>query len=207
MTTRTIAPAEVVLFETRIAPSPVHGALTHLEGRAIPYGVWTNRGWFLESIAPGAVAKSIAEAASRLPLLLFHDDRTWPVGVSESWQDTATYLDGVWRLDESDEAQRAAQQAHDGILTGLSVGITPYRSDWSFVPVDDWNPDLGEDHMDRVTRVEARLVETSMIPTPAFDSARVKLVHSAVPRRAGGLGPSAHPRLDAARAWRSTIAT
>ena len=35
---------------------------------------------------------------------------------------------------------------------------------------------LGEDHMDRITRVEARLVETSIVPTPAYADAQVTLV-------------------------------
>ena len=39
----------------------------------------------------------------------------------------------------------------------------------------DYNPMLGEDHMDRITRVEARLVETSIVPTPAYADAQVTL--------------------------------
>lgn len=189
--------SEVVLFETRIGPASTGGALTHLEGRAVPYGVWTNRGWFLESIAAGALDKSIGESAASLPLLLFHDDNSYPVGASEKWRSSTKYLDGFWRLDESDEAQEAARLARDGFLTGLSVGITPIRSDWTMIPADDWNPDLGPDHMDKVARTEARLVETSLVSTPAFVDAQIKLVHTSTPRRF----TSTHPRLDAARRW------
>ena len=196
-----IRPTEVVLFETRIGAASTGGALTHLEGRAVPYGVWTNRGWFLESIAGGALDKSIVEAAASLPLLLYHDDERHPVGVADKWKSSSKYLDGFWRLDESEEAQEAGRLARDGFLTGLSVGITPIRSDWSMVPAEDWNPDLGEGHMDRVTRTEARLVETSLVSTPAFAAARVKLVHSETPRRFA----SDRPRLAAARAWLETV--
>ena len=197
----TTRPAEVILFETTIGAVSEGGALTHLEGRAVPYGVWTNRGFFLESIAAGSLDKSIAEAAATLPLLLFHEDSTFPVGVAESWQSGPKFLDGVWRLDEGDLAQRAAQLARDGMFTGMSVGISPIRSDWQFVAVEDWNPDLGPDHMDKVTRVEARLVETSLVTTPAFTQARVTLVHSSTPRR----GRSTRPHLEAARAWRAGL--
>lgn len=194
-------PQEVVLFETAIHPLREHGALTHLEGTAALFGVWVNRGFFLESLAAGGFDKSLAEAAAALPLLLFHDDNLFPVGVAEDWKANTKRLDGVWRLDDSDMAQRAATLAKDGMFTGLSVGINPIRSDWQFVAAEDWNPDLGLDHMDRVTRLESRLLETSLVPTPAFDAARVKLVHTATPRRERSL----HPRLDAWRQWRGGL--
>ena len=198
---RTVQPPEVVLFETHIGPVRDHGGLTHLEGTACMFNVWAHRGFFLESLAAGSFDKSLAESAAALPLLLFHNDDLFPVGVADDWRANTKRLDGVWRLDESDMAQRAAQLAKDGLLTGLSVGINPIRSDWQFVASDQWNPDLGEAHMDRVTRLESRLLETSLVSTPAFDMARVKLVHTATPRRE----QRPHPRLDAWRAWREQI--
>ena len=42
---------EVVLYEAALEPVPDAGPLTHIEGRALPYDVWTNRGWFMESVA------------------------------------------------------------------------------------------------------------------------------------------------------------
>jgi phage head maturation protease len=51
----------------------------------------------------------------------------------------------------------------------------------------DYNPDLGEEHMDRMTRVEARLVETSIVPTPAYADAQILAVRDY--RRPGGTAP------------------
>jgi hypothetical protein len=155
----------------------VSDKLTELHGRAVPYNEGANIGWYVEDVAPGAFAKSIMESARALPLLLWHDNRSWPVGRAVEWDEQPDGLYGHWGLDGSDMAQRAGQLAADGFLTGLSVGFVPVQSDWTYA--EDWNPDLGADHMDRVTRTEARLVETSLTPTPAFAGAGVTLVRSA----------------------------
>jgi len=167
---RTYPATELRLVET-------NAALTQLAGRAVPYNVETNVGFYLERVAPGAFSKSIREAARGLPLLLWHDNESWPVGKSIKWDDSSgDGLDGVWELDDSDLAQRAARQARDGFLTGLSVGFQPLPggSKWEFVSDEQW--DAGE--LDKVTRTEARLLETSLTPTPAFAGAGVTLVRS-----------------------------
>ena len=149
-----------------------------LLGRAVPYNTWTSIGWFAEQFAPGAFARSIKEAANGLPLLVWHDNRTWPIGVADSWDDNADGLDGVWKLDNSEEALRAADLAEKKMLTGLSVGFVPIRSTWEMVDYENWDPDLGIEHMDKVTRDEARLIETSVTPTPAYAGAQVQMVRS-----------------------------
>jgi len=206
------APPEIVLFETTVAPAERTGPVTRLTGRAVPYGVWTNRGWFMERVAAGSLDKSISEAASGLPLLLFHDGDRFPVGISEEWDSRKDALYGVWRLDTGAEAQRAGELARDGLLRWLSIGISPIRSEWDAVPPDRWNPDLGPDYMDKLTRVEARLVETSLVTVPAFPTAEVlstfgakmrqTLERTDVPRR-----PHAErtPHLRAWRDWRATL--
>lgn len=149
---------------------------TLLHGRAVPYGEDADIGWFVEQFEPGSLAKSISEAARDLPLLLFHDGRTFPVGAADEWDDNKAGLDGTWRLDKSDEAQRAAQLVDDKMLTGMSIGFAPIRSQWTYV--EDWNPDLGPEHKDRVVRQEARLIETSLVPTGAFVGAQTKWVRT-----------------------------
>lgn len=149
-----------------------------MEGRAAPYGEWGNRGWYLETWAAGLFDKSIKEAARNLPLLIFHDDLTWPIGSASKWDSRSDGLWGTWRLDTSTEAQRAAQLAKDGHLTGLSVGYQPELSTWEYSDVDEWDPDdIGS--LDRVTRQVARLVETSVVATPLMVSAGLTLVASA----------------------------
>jgi hypothetical protein len=152
-----------------------------LEGQAVPYGQWTNVGWYEESMARGVFDKSIAEAASVLPLLLWHDNQTWPIGRSSEWSSTDHGLRGVWELDDSSEAARAAQQARDGYLVGMSVGFVPITSTWEYLSDEEWDPDKGS--LDRVTRVEGRLLEVSLTPTPAYAGAQVSLVRSAPPER------------------------
>jgi hypothetical protein len=172
----------------------------YLEGRAVPYGVWADIGPFLESHAPDSLKRSTVGAGRSLPLMLFHDRQSFPIGVSESWAHSDDGLDGVWKLNDSPDAQQAAGAAERGELTGLSIGFQPVRSSWEFVGWDDYDPDLGADHMDRVTRLESRLVEVSVTPTPAFVDAHVAQVRAVgdaqLQLRSRHLGSRPHRELD-----------
>lgn len=157
-------------------------SLSMIRATAVPYGTDADVGWYIEQHMAGSFAKSLKEAAADLPLLMFHDNRTWPIGAADEWSDGSAELVGTWRLDGSVEAQRAGQLARDGMLNFMSIGFMPIRSEWELV--DDWNPDLGPEHKDRVRRLESRLLETSIVSTPAFKDAAVKWVRSAdSPRR------------------------
>lgn len=200
-------PAQTVIYEAVIDKVGRDGPLTELRGRAVPYGAWTNRGWYMESVAAGAFEKSITEAAATgLPLHLFHDSDRFPVGVSTEWDSRKDALYGVWRLDAGPEAQRAAELARDGLLGYMSVGHAPIRSSWEYIGTDEWNPDLGPDHMDRLTRIESRLVEVSLLTVPAFPQAQVLSVAGAtrdpeVIRRRD----DRRPALKAWQGWRAEI--
>jgi uncharacterized protein len=171
-----------------------HGPFTAIEGRAVPYDTWANVGAYLEQFKRGAFAKSIDESAKALPLMLFHGrDSLWPIGLATRWKDAADGLHGTWRLDGSPDAQRAAAMARSGELGYLSVGFVDIRSTPELVGDRDYNPALGEDHMDRWTRHEARLVEVSIVPTPAYADAQVTMVRAY--RRPAG--PDPHPKLTA----------
>jgi len=176
-----------------------------LEGRAVPYNRWADIGWFRERFVPGSFKRSIKGAASKLPLLLWHDNRTFPIGVSHEWRDNDAGLDVVWRLDTDDErAVEAARKAREGMLTGLSIGFAPIeklgtngrgeRVDLNnVVEVDDMG-------IMSITRHEARLLEVSLTPTPAYAGAQVSLVRS----RAGR--PGARRRSVELDAWRQYLA-
>lgn len=190
------------LFSTTLQleqPDTTDG-FTMMEGRACPYGSWTTRWFFQESFAPGLFDKSIKEAARGLPLLLFHDAATWPIGHASEWKSKDDGLWGVWKLDGSAEAQRAAKMAADGHLPYLSVGYDPILSEWELTNSDEWDVHDATT-LDRCTRVEARLVETSTVSTPAFKEAEITLVRSA------GRLPRHDPRPNLAhwRAWRTSI--
>lgn len=164
-----------------------------LEGRAVPYGEWTDVGWFMEKFARGAFAKSIREAADHLPLLLWHDNRSFPVGVSESWTESDGGLDAVWRMDTGAElAVEATRQAREGRLTGLSVGFAP-------MPERD-TLEVDENGLPWIIRNEARLLEVSLTPTPAYAGAQVALVRSRAQQR------EAQPRRSAEiSSWRDYL--
>jgi HK97 family phage prohead protease len=152
---------------------------SYLEGRAVPYDTPADVGWFVETHAAGSFKASVnGGSGKRAPLLLFHDNRSFPIGHAEKWTHDDGLV-GVWKLNGSAEAQRAADAAASGDLVGMSVGFMPVRSDWDYVAWDDWNPDLGPEHKDHVTRVESRLLEVSLTPTPVFADAEVADVRTA----------------------------
>jgi HK97 family phage prohead protease len=157
------------------------GRKRFLHGRAVPFGVEANVGWYLEEHVPGCFDKSIREAGRRLPLLLFHDAQRWPIGSASEWKASDEGLDGVWQLDESEESERAARMADDGHLTGLSIGFMPIQSRRDVLSDDEWDPEAGR--LDKVWRIESRLLEVSLVPAPAFVGAGVTLVRSSEPHR------------------------
>lgn len=144
-----------------------------LYGRAVPYGIKTDIGWFTESFARGSLAKSAKESAAALPLLMFHNDMGLPVGSARKWDDKADGLWGTWRLAQTRDAQEAAELAADGHLNFMSVRFQPIRSIWTMV--DDPTDITEKDH---VERLEARLIEVSLVSTPAYNDATVKWVRS-----------------------------
>jgi HK97 family phage prohead protease len=169
-----------------------------LSAIAVPYNERADIGFFTEDFLPGSLAKSIKEAARSLPLHVFHDDMpgqgepsSWPIGVATEWDDDASRLRGVWKLDDSEKAQRAAKLATPddegrSMLGYMSIRFSPIRSNWTYV--EDWNPDLGPDHKDHVSRVEARLVSVGLVTAPAYANAAVEWVRSSEARRSEEAG-------------------
>jgi HK97 family phage prohead protease len=125
-------------------------AFTSITGRVVPYSAgYTDVGWFAEWFERGAFTASLVEHPTT-PLLLFHDGKTFPIGVAEAWDDRADGLHGRFRLAMSSVAQVAASYVRDGFMDGMSVGFSPERSSWSYAA--DWDPDRGVDGLDKVTR-------------------------------------------------------
>jgi len=189
------------------------GRFRYLEGRAVPFEVWGNVGWYMELHEAASFKHSTKAGAGRAaPLLLFHENRSFPIGHAETWRHDDGGLDGVWRLNDRAEAQEAAELAEAGDLTGMSIGFQPMRSLWDLVEYDDWDPDAGPDHMDKVRRQESRLLEVSITPTPAFVEAQVAEVRAGgayeIRRRSFGRGSTAAsstPYLDQWRAERDRL--
>jgi len=179
--TQTLDAPELRGYETVLELRDVQAVgrpFKYLEGRAVPYGVWADLGWFLEQHAPGSFKRSTTGRSGKgLPLMLFHDQHRFPIGHAERWDHADDAMTGVWALNETPDAQTAAQMAENGDLVGLSVGFQDVRSPtWEFP--ERFDPDRGPDHKARVTRVESRLVEVSMTPTPAYADAGVTMVRT-----------------------------
>lgn len=155
---------------------------------AVPYDKWENVGWYHERVMSGAPDKSCREAAKGLPLLLFHNNRSLPIGRSLKWTlDDPEALFGDYDLDTDDVSQEAARKARDGYLNGASIGFQPIRSERVFNDEDGWDERVSRSESEmQVTRLEIRLLEVSLTPTPAFKDAGVQLVRSLEPRAERG---------------------
>lgn len=202
--------ARIIAAQLQLSEVETNTGYTMMHGKAAPYGEIGRRSFFNEVWADGLFDESIAGASARLPLMIFHDDMTWPIGSATDWESKpGDGLYGTWALDDSAEAQRAAKLAADGHLPYLSVGYWPTLSEWDMTDGDTWDP-ANADTLDTVTRVRARLMETSVVPIPLHHSAQVLLVASAggVPRRHRA-EPARHadgrPALDRWRTWRNSI--
>jgi HK97 family phage prohead protease len=157
-----------------------------MTGLAAPYNKPTPiNGAFVETLAPGVFKKSIQEAARGLPLLAFHDSGTYPVGKSVEWRETEEGLEGTWEFAKDSEATRAYEAAKEGFVGGLSVGFMPIINEVD--PGTDTKPP-------HVVRKEARLLEVSLVSTPAYPDAQITLVRSA------GI-KVARPNIDRWREW------
>lgn len=173
MSTMTANTAEARVLGIELRDVDTNGKLTELYGRAVPYGVQSDIGWFLESFSKGSLGKSARESAAALPLLLFHDDRKLPIGSAAKWEEKADGMYGTWRIAQTREAQEAAELSADGHLNFMSIRFQPIRSTWTFV--DDPSDITAKDS---VERHEARLIETSLVSTPAYNDAAVQWVRS-----------------------------
>ena len=155
----------------------------------------------METFARGSLGKSAKESAAALPLMLFHgeDGHPMPIGAIARWDEQASGLYGEWHIDSDPIAQDAARKAKStedrpGSLNFMSVRFMPIRSEWTYV--EDFNPDLGQAFKDSVVRREARLLEVSLVPTPAFNGATIEWVRSGEPMR------ERQKQTRAADAWR-----
>lgn len=138
-------------------------------GLAVPYNEATPIGGaYVEVMAPGCFRKSIQEAARGLPLMAIHSRDKWPVGKSVAWEETPSGLIGTWEFASTREADEAYSMVSDGFVTGLSVGFMPIQSDVNF-----------DNDVPMVTRREARMLETSLVPSPQYASAQITLVRTA----------------------------
>lgn len=93
-----------------------------IEGLAVGYGNIDHGG---DIVMPGAITKSISGRAS-IPMLLYHDQQR-PVGVWNSFNETADGLRVKGRFSPTTAGREAREDAKCGALGGLSMGYNTIR--------------------------------------------------------------------------------
>lgn len=131
-------------------------------GLGVPYGetitIWGTR----ERLAPGSVEAEGCKLFSR------HRD---PIGlVIEQRESEAGWIPTA-RFSDTPTANEAWQLARDGVLDGLSIGFEPV----------EWHIERDDDGSDVIVYDRVRVREVSLVPFPAYPSARVESVRAAEP--------------------------
>jgi HK97 family phage prohead protease len=136
-----------------------------LVGCAIPYGVETRIGRYVESFAPGAFSDA---GTHTLTAQHPRDGAELPIGHSVELRDEADGLHGAWRVSDTETGNTVLTLVRDGVPLGLSIGFVP--------GVDTWNRDRTH-----VVRVRATLDHVAVVRAPAYPDARIAAVRHAQP--------------------------
>lgn len=131
-------------------------AAREVSGIGVPYGEVINIYGQREMFAPGSVR------AENAKLLYRHAE---PIGVVTSAKDDATGWHPTAKISSTARGDEAYQLALDGVLDGLSVG---FRAEKWRIERDE----IGE----YIVYEEATVREVSLVPFPAYPSARVEAV-------------------------------
>lgn len=153
---------------------PAVDRVVELTGRVVPYGSVTDVGPYTEEFQRGAFAESL-RVTPNVPLLRYHDARQHPIGVLVQWEDRVDGLHCTFQLDTSKDAQEVARLARNGFLGFFSIGFQPDQDGGT-----QWTRRLDREHL---IRTKARLLEVSVVSTPAYALAKIT-----------GVGPDAGVR-------------
>lgn len=158
--------AKEVIYRTFDLDIEVREAKRQIEA-LIPYNSDAQIGSFTERFAPGAFARSARERGDRIPVLYQHQSDDPPVGSSVKLTDTRDGLLSVLSIAHTDRGDEVLSLAAGGHLSGISPGFQ--------IPAggDRWSTDGAER-----TITEAKLIELSLTPFPAYTDARVLSVRS-----------------------------
>lgn len=170
-----------------------------LIGRALTYGVPYDvsddggRTRYQEIWRAGVFAKSIAQRAGRIPLMLLHDRRRLPIGATIGVDPSSEAFIFQAKISRTRDADEALELVRDGALTGISVGARPLN-----------NRRLTSG----VERVEAVLQELSLVPIGQMTDSgvlalRAEEVELEVPEV---VDPVTTPHLNEAKAYLETLA-
>ena len=126
-----------------------------VSGQIVPFG----------SVGNTSIGRVIFEAGSiqipapsKIKLLAQHNTND-PIGRAQSFRETASGIDGVFKLSAASKAQDYLVMASEGLIDGLSVGVEVLAS---------------RERKDGTVIVSAAMLkEVSLVESPAFTEARV----------------------------------
>lgn len=126
-----------------------------VSGQIVPFGAVGNTSIGHVIFEKGSIQ---IPNASRIKLLAQHNTND-PIGRAQSFNETATGINGVFKLSAASKAQDYLVMASEGLIDGLSVGVEVLAS---------------RERKDGTVIVSSALLkEVSLVESPAFDQARV----------------------------------
>ena len=158
MTDRQVRSVDMSEFEVR-------ASLREISGVVVPFNTPTRIGNYVETFQRGAFARTIVERGTRVKLLFAHD-LARPLGRAVSLVEEQRGLVGTFKVANTAAGNDALELIANGAIDSFSVGFQPVVDDWSQA-------------RDRVTRTECKLLETSLVTLPAFETARIESMRSA----------------------------
>lgn len=145
-------------------------------------------GPFIEEMARGVFDTTLSRHADSVKLVVNHTDDV-AVATPVEWRKTDTELGVTYKFGTHEEARRAVSMTEEGMYAGLSVGFLPsHKPEHNIWKLDGAKP--------FVRRVQARLLHSSLVVTPANEKAELIAIRSlGVPEDV----ILATPRIDSAR--------
>lgn len=158
--------SEILTRNSSLLRSDSTGRTVH--GTAVPYGqVAEVRDWgrpYKERFQFGAFARSITERGHKIKLLANHDSQIFPIGKATELREAQDGLHGAFVIAATREGDDALELVRSGVVDSFSVSFRPIR--------DRQDGDI-------TVRVEAALVEVSLVGLPAYEGATVAGIRSA----------------------------
>lgn len=136
-------------------------------GTVVPYGqiadVNDGAGPYKESFAYGAFSRSIRERGSKIKLMTGHDHRRLPVGKAIELREHPDGLHAAFEIAATRDGDDALELLRTGTVDSFSIGFRGIR--------DRMDGDV-------LVRIEAALLEVSLVGVPAYAGAAVAGVRS-----------------------------
>lgn len=134
-----------------------------------PATISDDLGTYVETIAPGAFARTITErGVGRVKLLTLHDRTLLPIGKAMVLREESAGLYGEFNIAMTDRGDEAIALISNGAIDSFSIGFRSIR--------DRWNARRTER-----TLLEIRLDEVSLVWQPAYEAARITALRSKAP--------------------------